>query len=135
MLNALTEVSLIIVNTIMLYRNCSHNAPSEEKSEINIVYAEPLKPLTSGLGESGYSYHCASKSTDVEKVRPAGKDSVTVVLPRVAPITSAHIGIYKFNKLPLQARTCHIFPDMCNKTLMSLSKLCDCGIMMTLTKT
>ena len=67
----------------------------------------------------------------METVRPAGKDAVIVVLPNGEPITATHIGILKCRKLPLQARKYHQFPDMNNKTLVSLGKLYDCDMMTT----
>ena len=93
------------------------------------------KPLNRSLGDSGCSDHCASVSADEETFRPIGKDALAVALTNGSSINSAHIGILKCNKLPLQARACHLFPDMDNKTLTSLGKLCDRGMMIILTKT
>ena len=47
---------------------------------------------------------------------------------------SSHKAELKINKLPLQARSCHMFLAMEDKVLMLLGKLCDNGMEAHLTK-
>ena len=85
----------------VLNNHCSCNALLKENSEINLADAQPLKHLTSGLGDSGCSDHFLSANVNVENVILAGKDAATVVLPNRVPISSSHISTLKYNKLPL----------------------------------
>lgn len=87
------------------------------------------------IADSGCSDHYASIDADVENIKPAGPNAVTVTLPNGTNITSTHIATLKCKKLPPQARTCHLFQHMKHKILLSLGKLCDCDMHTILTKT
>ena len=67
------------------------------------------------ITDSGYTDHYASIDADVEDIRPAGPNVVTVTLPNGINITSTHIATLKTAKLPAKARTCHLFQHMKQK--------------------
>ena len=87
------------------------------------------------IADSGCTDHYASIDADVENIKPAGHDAVTVTLPNGTNITSTHVATLKTTKLPAKARTCHLFQHMKHKILLSLGKLCDCDMHIILTKT
>ena len=80
------------------------------------------------IADSGCTDHYASIDADVEDVRPAGSNAVTVTLPNGTNITSTHVATLKTTKLPAKACTCHLFQNMKHKILLLLGKLCDCDM-------
>jgi hypothetical protein len=52
---------------------------------------------------------------------------INVRLPNGCIITSTHTALLDLPALPLAARQAHLFPDLCNSALLSISQFCDHG--------
>ena len=67
-------------------------------------------------------------ASNCESIQPAGANAITVTIPNGEQIRSTHTATLKWPHLPPSARTCHIFPTLKNKILLSIGQFCDAGL-------
>jgi hypothetical protein len=71
------------------------------------------------------SHFLKTDSPCVEKT--ATTLGINVRLPNICIITSTHTALLDLPTLPLAARQAHLFPDLSNSALLSISQICDHG--------
>ena len=57
----------------------------------------------------------------------ATRFGIKVKMPNGTVIKSTHVGLLPNEMIPLEARLCHIFPELTSESLISIGMLCDAG--------
>ena len=79
------------------------------------------------IADSGCTSHFLCDASNCEDIQPAGANEITATTPIVKKIRSTHTTTLKWPNLFPSARTCHIFPVLKNKILLSIRQFCDAG--------
>ena len=101
-----------------------------------VIYTHTAKTLKFSLAiaDSGCTSHIFCHTSNCENIQPAGANAITATIPNGKQIRSTHTTTLKWPHIPPSTRTCHIFPALKNKILLSIRKFCDSGLNSAFTK-
>ena len=106
---------------------------NKNKNIINHIHCNTIgKSLD--IADSGFTSHFLCDASNFENVQPASANAITSTIPNGEQIRSTHTATLKWPHLPPSAQTCHIFPALKNKILLSIGKFCDTGLNSAFTK-
>ena len=74
-------------------------------------------------GTTGHFGLLTTPCTNIQKT----KNTISVNMPNGSIIQSTHTGLLPLNNISKSARTIHLFPDLKNTALISVSQLCEDG--------
>ena len=102
---------------------------------ISSHYALAANILTNNeatIADSGFTSHYVgvnAQCTHIKKCAPR----LTIKLPNNTLMEPTHTALLDMPHIPLVVRYCHLFPDMRNKALLSISQFCNNGYRATIT--
>ena len=97
-------------------------------NEINLLHHDLYShhPPETAYADSGCTSHFLKSTSHCINKQPTS-NGIRVKLPDGTIIQSTHTALLDLPELPIEARRAHVFPNLNNSALISISQFCDQG--------